>query len=56
MQMKKDNIILVDNDVVKEINYFNNSLGNKTIEIKDNSSLTINYFIDAIVQSRRENE
>ena len=48
MQMKKDNIILVDNDVVKEINYFNKSLGNKTIEIKDNSSLTINYFIDAI--------
>ena len=48
MQMKKDNIILVDNDIVKEINYFNKSLGNKTIEIKDNSSLTINYFIDAI--------
>ena len=23
MQMKKDNIILVDNDIVKEINYFN---------------------------------
>ena len=44
MQMKKDNIILVDNDVVKEINYFNKSLGNKTIEINDNSSLTINYF------------
>ena len=32
MQMKKDNIILVDNDIVKEINYFNKSLGNKTIE------------------------
>ena len=46
--MKKDNIILVDNDIVKEINYFNKSLGNKAIEIKDNSSLTINYFIDAI--------
>ena len=45
MQMKKDNIILVDNDVVKEINYFNKSLRNKTIEIKDNSSLTINYFM-----------
>ena len=42
------NLILVDNDIVKEINYFNKSLGNKTIEIKDNSSLTINYFIDAI--------
>ena len=48
MQMKKDNIILVDNDIVKEINYFNKSLRNKTIEIKDNSFLTINYFIDAI--------
>lgn len=41
--MNKDNIILIDNDIVKELNYFNESL-NKDITIKDNSSLTINYF------------
>lgn len=41
--MNKDNIILIDNDIDKELNYFNSSF-NKDITIKDNSSLTIDYF------------
>lgn len=41
--MNKDNIILIDNDIDKELNYFNSSF-NKDITIKDNFSLTIDYF------------
>lgn len=41
--MNKDNIILIDNDIDKELSYFNSSF-NKDITIKDNSSLTIDYF------------
>lgn len=42
--MKKDNILIIDNDIKKEINIFNQDINTLDIIIKDNAKLILNYF------------
>ena len=44
--MKNNNIIIVDNNINKEICFFNEKYENINIIIKDNASLIIDYFND----------
>lgn len=46
--MNKDNILIVDNDVSKEINMFNNDIECMSIVVKDRAELVLNYFKDVM--------
>lgn len=46
--MNKDNILIVDNDVSKEINMFNNDIECMSIVVKDRAKLVLNYFKDVM--------
>ncbi len=46
--MNKNNILIVDNDVSKEINMFNNDIECMSIVVKDRAKLVLNYFKDVM--------